>query len=173
MAFVAVTTDTELGVATPVMVSGVDGGLLPPGAGVFAAVPLPPPPHPVIRHRKSAAAAAARNETCFTYTPLKGFKDSTRPRHSIGSLRRGLQREVYERRVSARASCFMSLRKRAGGQRRESGSAVVSLIVDSAIEEWTDSTPGILERCSRKNASYALMSRTTMRKRKSVSPIKV
>ena len=78
MAFVAVTTDTELGVATPVMVSGVDGGLLPPGAGAFAAVPLPPPPHPEMK-TKSDAATAARNETCFTYTPLEG-KDSPRPR---------------------------------------------------------------------------------------------
>jgi hypothetical protein len=77
LAFVAVTTDTELGVATPVMVSGVDG-LLPPGAGVFAAVPPSPPPLPAIK-TKSEAATTARNETCFTYTPLEG-KDSPRPR---------------------------------------------------------------------------------------------
>jgi hypothetical protein len=52
-----------------------------------------------------------------------------------------------------------------------SGSVVVSFITASAIEEFTDCTPGKRERWSRKNASYALMSRQTIRSRKSVSPI--
>ena len=42
-----------------------------------------------------------------------------------------------------------------------------------AIEELSDWMPGIFESWSRKNASYALMSRATMRSRKSQSPISV
>jgi len=42
LAFVAVTTDTELGVAMPWMVSGAEGGLPPLGVG---AVTASPPPH--------------------------------------------------------------------------------------------------------------------------------
>ena len=42
-----------------------------------------------------------------------------------------------------------------------------------AIEEFTDCTPGKRDRWSRKNASYALISRQTIRSKKSVSPISV
>jgi len=54
-ALVAVTTETELGVATPWMVSGATGGggVLPSG-GVLEE---PPPPHAVTRHKNAAQAA--------------------------------------------------------------------------------------------------------------------
>jgi hypothetical protein len=60
LAFVAVTTETELGVATPDIVSGAGGaggGLSLDGGGAAAVVP-PPPPHPAIRHINAAALAA-------------------------------------------------------------------------------------------------------------------
>src|SRR5690242_18992616 len=140
LAFVAVTTDTELGVATPVIVSGAGGGLLPPGGfGEFAAVPLPPPPHPAKRQRKSAAATAARIETCFTYTPLAGEK-SPRDRSTASAGRTAGFNSRCTKEDTAHAPPTLCR------QRRESGSAVVSLMVESAIEEWTDSTPGIFER---------------------------
>ena len=51
--------------------------------------------------------------------------------------RTALQIGMYERRVSARACAPYVVPKMS--QRRESGSAVVSLMVESAIEECTDS----------------------------------
>ena len=62
-ALVAVTTETELGVATPWMVSGtggvVEGGGVFDEGGVTAEVP-PPPPHAAMRHNSAARPAAVR-----------------------------------------------------------------------------------------------------------------
>ena len=63
-ALVAVTTETELGVATPVIVSGtgtvgVEGGGVFDNGGVLDEVP---PPHAAMRHKSAARPAALRAE---------------------------------------------------------------------------------------------------------------
>jgi hypothetical protein len=62
-ALVAVTTDTELGVATPVIVSGT-GGVGTEGGGVFddggALEEEPPPPQAAMRHKSAVKPAALR-----------------------------------------------------------------------------------------------------------------
>ena len=64
-ALVAVTTETELGVATPVIVSGT-GTVGVEGGGVFdnggALDEVPPPPHAAMRHKSAARPAALRAE---------------------------------------------------------------------------------------------------------------
>jgi hypothetical protein len=62
LAFVAVTTDTELGVATPWIASGAEGGTSPEGGG--AAAGALPPPHAVTRNNTAAVPTMLRRARC-------------------------------------------------------------------------------------------------------------
>jgi hypothetical protein len=132
----------------PWIVSGSVGGEPPPGGGVMV---LLPPPHAAMRHNIAARPAVLANPPAHPLcdvrkeTPLYMSTTGAVIGRAAAYFNRGV-RKTGQRTVGAPYVPKKS-------QRRDRGSAVVSLMVESAIDECTDSTPGIFERWSRKKAS--------------------